>query len=58
LVLVVEDDPALRQLVKQLISKLGYRAMIAESAEVALNLVQAQGIVPDVLIANDSRSFF
>ena len=52
LVMVVEDDAALRQLTERLISKLGYRVTMAESAEAALKLIEIDGIVPDVLIAD------
>ncbi len=41
-VLVVEDDPELRDLAADLLGSLGYRTMAAESGDAALSILQAE----------------
>lgn len=49
-VLVVEDDPAQRELVEEYLVLSGYRVVTADSAERALAIVQ--GAVPDLVITD------
>jgi len=51
-VLVVEDEPMLRDLAKLLIENLGYRASIAANGGAALIMIEEQGMRPDVLITD------
>jgi len=47
-VLVVEDEPAVRELEKNLLRRLGYDVLTAASAEEGFNLLQQH--IPDVII--------
>jgi CheY-like chemotaxis protein len=49
LVLVVDDDPMQRQVAKNLLERLGYRASLAFSGEQAVTMVEA-GLRPDLVI--------
>ncbi|UVM53700.1 response regulator [Pseudomonas sp. B21-012] len=50
-VLIVEDDPAVRQLVHQVLSDQGYPCKVAEDANVALAILQA-GEAVDLLVSD------
>ncbi len=52
LVLVVEDEPALRTLAMRMIERLGYRSSEAANAGTAHILVEEQGLRPDLLITD------
>ena len=49
-VLVVDDDADVRALVGDFLSEIGYRTLLAESGEAALQIIKE--IVPDVLVAD------
>ena len=52
LVLVVEDEPALRGLVVAMIEKMGYVVKEAANGGQALALVEREGLVPDLLLTD------
>ncbi|MEJ1731204.1 response regulator, partial [Escherichia coli] len=52
LVLVVEDEEALRGIVVMMVEKLGYQAMEAGNGPEALALVENQDLRPDVLLTD------
>jgi PAS domain S-box-containing protein len=52
LVLVVEDDLALRELVVRLLVTLGYTAVAAEGAGDAVLRIEEQGLRPDVVVTD------
>ncbi len=52
LVLVVEDDPALRKLFERIVKALGFCVKIAANGEEALTLVRVEGLRPDLLITD------
>ena len=51
-VLMVEDDPALRELFAQMIETLGYRVTVAANGGEALLAVEEQGLRPHLLITD------
>ena len=50
-VLVVEDDPSVRVLVIEVLKELGYSAIEAENAQIALNLLQSAGML-DLMVTD------
>ena len=52
LVLLVEDEVALRRLGQQLVESLGYRVQVAENGSEALLLLEQHRLVPDLLITD------
>jgi PAS domain S-box-containing protein len=52
LILVVEDERALRRLAVTMLEKLGYRATAADSGEMALTLVEGEGVRPDLVLTD------
>ena len=50
--LVVEDEPALRQLAKMLIENLGYQVLVAGSGDAALAMIEEQQVRPNLLITD------
>jgi len=52
LVLVVEDEDALRGLTKLIIEDLGYRAIVTANGGEALILVEEQGVRPDIVLTD------
>jgi two-component system, cell cycle sensor histidine kinase and response regulator CckA len=52
LVLLVEDEPALRELAIIMIERLGYRVADAGSGDEALALVEKQNVRPDVVLTD------
>jgi two-component system, cell cycle sensor histidine kinase and response regulator CckA len=52
LVLVIEDEPALRGLAKLVIERLGYRVVAAENGGAALIRVEEEGLRPDVILTD------
>ncbi len=52
LVLLVEDEPALRQLAVLMMERLGYRVAEAADGQQALALVEEEGIRPDVVLTD------
>jgi CheY-like chemotaxis protein len=52
-ILLVEDEPALRELARQSLEPLGYRLLIAREATEALAAIEAEGTVP--LLVTDIR---
>ncbi len=52
LILVVEDDPALRTLFARMIGNLGYRVKVAGNGTEALNVVKDDGLHPDLMITD------
>ena len=63
-VLVVEDDDGVRDLIVAMLSKLGYKALSAESSQKALDLVQQEGgriglVLTDVMMPGENgRNLF
>ena len=51
-ILIVEDEPALQGLFKELISSLGYRVTVASNGGEALLLVEEKGLMPDIVITD------
>ncbi len=51
-VLVVEDEPVLRELMGRLVAELGYRATTAVDGAAALALVERDGLHPDLLLTD------
>ncbi|NPU98309.1 MAG: response regulator [Candidatus Omnitrophica bacterium] len=51
-ILVVEDDMSVRNLVKILLSSLGYTVTIAANGDEALRLVEKKGVKPDLVITD------
>jgi len=49
-ILVVEDDPDVREVLGELLGELGYRAVTAASAEQALEVVNV--VVPDLILTD------
>ena len=49
-ILVVEDDPAIRQVLSDLLGQYGFRVMAAESAERALEFLDV--VVPDLILTD------
>ena len=52
LVLVVEDEPALRELAVQMIERLDYKVVAAAGAGAALILVEEKGVRPDLVLSD------
>ena len=52
LVLVVEDEPALRELFSMMAVELGYRVRVAANGDEALLVVEGEGVRPDLLITD------
>jgi two-component system cell cycle sensor histidine kinase/response regulator CckA len=52
LVLVVEDEPALRRLAVTMLEKLGYRTVGAENGGAALILVEERGLRPSLILTD------
>lgn len=52
LVLIVEDDSSILDLTGKIISKMGYRISLAESADRALEMIENEGMRPRVLITD------
>ena len=52
LVLIVEDEPALRGIVTMMLEKLGYRTREASNGAEALALVERQGLRPDLVLTD------
>ena len=50
--LVVEDEPALRELAQLIIENLGYRATVTANGGAALILVEEEGLKPDVILTD------
>jgi len=50
--LVVEDEPALRELLKSTLSRLGYRVTAAENGQEALRLVEKEDLKIDLLLSD------
>ena len=51
-VLVVEDEPAVRNLVERMLEKLGYRVTVAANGGEALLAVEEKGLKPDLVITD------
>lgn len=51
-VLLVEDEPYLSELFSRMLEELGYRVEMAPNGEVALSLVEEQGLRPDLLLTD------
>ncbi|GAB4112662.1 MAG: hypothetical protein Kow001_14410 [Acidobacteriota bacterium] len=51
-VLVVEDDGALRLLLKRMLTRLGYRVTVAANGGEALLLMEERGLEPDLLMTD------
>src|SRR5262245_6229260 len=49
-ILVVEDDPTVRDVLSELLSSLGYRVVSAESAEKALGILDV--VAPDLILTD------
>lgn len=49
-ILVVEDDPAMRELLAESLTALGYRTLTADSAEMALGLLES--VAPDLILTD------
>ncbi len=52
LVLVVEDEAALRDLLKAILSGMGFHVILAANGGEALSLVEEQGLKPDMMITD------
>jgi two-component system, cell cycle sensor histidine kinase and response regulator CckA len=52
LILVVEDEPALRRLAVTMLEKLGYQTVGAENGGAALMLVEEEGLRPDLVVTD------
>lgn len=52
LVVLVDDDQAIREAASQLLGNWGYAVLVAESSTQALDLLQASGAQPDVILAD------
>ena len=50
--LLVEDDPAVRQLAHELLLHAGYDVVVAEDGLQALELVAAEGLVVDLVVSD------
>lgn len=51
-ILVAEDEAAVRELVRQMLERLGYRVALAANGSDALDLVTKQGCDPDLVITD------
>ena len=51
-ILVVEDEPALRELVTLMIEGLGYQTSDADSGESAIAMVETEGLRPDLILTD------
>ena len=51
-ILVVEDDPAVREMIKLLLDGEGYRTSVAVDGSEALELAMREGTPPDLMIAD------
>ena len=51
-ILVVEDEPALRELIDRILARAGYRVVAASSPAHALRTVETQFLRPDALLAD------
>ncbi len=51
-ILIVEDDPAVRDLLELLLRSTGYRTMAASDGEEAIDLVARADVQPDIVIAD------
>lgn len=49
-ILVIDDDPDVRSLVGEFLSELGYRTLVAESADTAMQILRE--VTPDLLLAD------
>ena len=52
MVLVVEDEPALRQLALLTLGRLGYQAIEAANGDEALRLTEQEGVRPDLVLSD------
>lgn len=52
LVLIVEDDPSISDLSGRMIQKMGYRVMLAESADKAIVMIEDEGLRPELVISD------
>jgi len=52
LILIVEDDQAIRVLTRQLVESLGYRAHSAANGGAAIIMIEEQGLRPDLVITD------
>ncbi|HOM98705.1 MAG TPA: ATP-binding protein [Acidobacteriota bacterium] len=52
LVLLVEDDPGLRLVARQMLERVGYRVMLAATGRQAIELVEREALSPDLLISD------
>lgn len=52
LVLIVEDDPSISDLSGKMIQKMGYRVMLAESADKAIVMIEDEGLRPELVISD------
>ena len=55
-IIVVDDDPSIRKLIKDILDPLGYRLLIAEDGDEALNMARTEGpvdaLLTDVIMPN------
>jgi two-component system, cell cycle sensor histidine kinase and response regulator CckA len=51
-VLVVEDEPALRELARMIIENLGYRVRVTANGGEALILIEEEGLKPDLILTD------
>jgi CheY-like chemotaxis protein len=51
-ILVVDDDPAVRKVVRGMLERLGYTVLQAEDGDQALALCEALGTNPDLIISD------
>lgn len=52
LVLVVEDDDAISELTGRIIQKMGFKVLLAESADKAMVMIEDEGIRPRLVVAD------
>jgi CheY-like chemotaxis protein len=51
-ILVVEDEPLVRELVRGVLAAAGHSVRVADNAEHALGVVEQEGVAPDVLLSD------
>ncbi|HOJ33581.1 MAG TPA: MEDS domain-containing protein [Candidatus Hydrogenedentes bacterium] len=51
-ILLIEDEPSLRRLFEMGLSEFGYHVTVAESGNQALQLVEREGIKPDIVVTD------
>lgn len=51
-IVLIDDDPSIREAAAQLLENWGYAVMVAESATQALDLLQTSGVSPDVILVD------